>query len=193
MDSKSAPGPASFQAPSIVLVGNPNTGKSTLFNALTGQRQLVANYPGVTVAKKSGQFSLEGRTWNVVDLPGVYSLAPRSPDEKITADVLLGQVPGELVDMVVCVVDASNLRRNLFLASQVLELQRPTVVALTKLDILADRSHQIDIKVLQEQLGVTVVPLHVPRKQGLNELQTELERLRDGVATGHWRRTEHRP
>lgn len=193
MDSKSAPGPASFQAPSMVLVGNPNTGKSTLFNALTGQRQLVANYPGVTVAKKSGLFSLEGRTWTVVDLPGAYSLAPRSPDEKITADVLLGHVPGESVDMVVCVVDASNLRRNLFLASQVLELQRPTVVALTKLDILADRGHQIDLKVLQEQLGVTVVPLDIPRKRGLTDLHAELERLRGRVAAGHWQATNHRP
>lgn len=193
MDSKSAPGPASFQAPSIVLVGNPNTGKSTLFNALTGQRQLVANYPGVTVAKKSGQFSLEGRTWSVVDLPGAYSLAPRSPDEKITADVLLGRVPGESVDMVVCVVDASNLRRNLFLASQVLELQRPTIVALTKLDILADRGHQIDLKVLQDQLGVTVVPLDIPRKRGLTELHAELEQLRGRVAAGHWQPTNHRP
>lgn len=193
MDSKSRSGTEPLAAPSIVLVGNPNTGKSTLFNALTGQRQLVANYPGVTVAKKSGEFSAHGRTWNVVDLPGAYSLAPRSPDEKITSDVLLGRVPGESIDMVVCVVDASNLRRNLFLASQVLELRRPTIVALSKLDLLVAQGQRLDLQKLQEQLGVPVVPIHVARKQGVTELQSELERLRGRIASGQWQPAEHGP
>ncbi|MBL8855645.1 MAG: 50S ribosome-binding GTPase, partial [Planctomycetaceae bacterium] len=140
MDSKSRSGTEPLAAPSIVLVGNPNTGKSTLFNALTGQRQLVANYPGVTVAKKSGEFSAHGRTWNVVDLPGAYSLAPRSPDEKITSDVLLGRVPGESIDMVVCVVDASNLRRNLCDRVQRLRGQVAGLAAAVKNQDAADGS-----------------------------------------------------
>jgi ferrous iron transport protein B len=189
MDSNSTPEPVLMSSPSIVLVGNPNTGKSTLFNALTGQRQLVANYPGVTVAKKSGQFVVQGRTWNVVDLPGTYSLVPRSPDEQITADVLAGRLPGEAVDVVVCVLDASNLRRNLYLASQVLELKRPTIVALTKLDILRDQGQSLDSNALQEKLGVPVVSLDVLRKQGLAELHQELEALRGKMVSGRWQPT----
>ncbi len=191
MDSISAPESSNSSGLTVVLVGNPNTGKSTLFNALTGQRQLVANYPGVTVARKSGQFMWQGQLWNVLDLPGAYSLVPRSPDEKITSDVLLGQVPGEALDVVVCVVDASNLRRNLFLASQVIELQRPTVVALTKLDILADRGQTLDCKTLQDKLGVPVVRMDVPRKRGLNELQATLEELREKIATGNWQASSY--
>src|SRR5579883_2858084 len=110
----------------ICLVGNPNAGKSTLFNALTGLSQKVANYPGVTVEKKLGRFSTAERSWEVLDLPGVYSLTPTSPDEQVTRDVLWGWTPGTPApDVVVAVVDATNLERNLYLTSQLLELGLP--------------------------------------------------------------------
>ena len=123
---------AAAKAPLFALVGNPNCGKSTLFNALTGLRQKVGNYPGVTVEKKTGQiYSLHGRPMQLLDLPGAYSLSPRSPDEAITRDVLLGRLADmPRPDGIICVVDASNLERNLYLVTQVLDLGLPTIVAL---------------------------------------------------------------
>ncbi len=112
----------------VALIGNPNTGKSTLFGALSGAQQRVGNYPGVTVEKKIGRMSHDGHRWDLIDLPGTYSLAPRSLDEMVAVDVLLGRrkdVPPP--DVVLCVVDANNLERNLYLVSQVLELGLPTV------------------------------------------------------------------
>src|SRR5713226_5289480 len=102
--------------PLVALVGNPNTGKTTLFNALAGMRQRVGNYPGVTVETKKGRMTLRGEIINLIDLPGTYSLAPRSPDEMVAVDVLLGHQPGEArPDAIVAIVDASNLERNLYL------------------------------------------------------------------------------
>lgn len=170
----------------FVLVGNPNTGKSTLFNALTGQRQSVANFPGVTVAKKLGTCEFHGRSWEVVDLPGVYSLVPRSPDEQITRDALAGQIAGVEPSAVVCVVDASNLRRNLYLVSQVLELQLPTIVAVTKSDLLNPRSQRLDVAKLGRALGVPAVALHVPQGLGTPALQAALEQLRQSLEAGSW-------
>ncbi|MBL8888405.1 MAG: ferrous iron transport protein B [Planctomycetaceae bacterium] len=193
MDSKSVPESVTSSGSSVVLVGNPNTGKSTLFNLLTGQRQLVANYPGVTVAKKSGEFTVQGDSWNVIDLPGAYSLVPRSPDEKITSDILHGRYPGESFDIVVSVVDASNLRRNLFLVSQVLELRRPTLIALTKLDILAGSGDAIDVELLRDRIGVPIIELDPPRKQGIEALLRELGNLREQVAAGKWRPAQSIP
>src|SRR5918999_4570958 len=119
------------RSPIIALVGNPNTGKTTLFNALSGLNQRVGNYPGVTVETKKGKYAWQGQTFEVIDLPGTYSLAPRSPDEMVAVDVILGREPGEpKPDVVVTIVDASNLERNLFLTTQVLELGVPVVVAL---------------------------------------------------------------
>src|SRR5881227_412141 len=107
----------------VALVGHPNMGKSTLFTALAGVRQRVGNYPGVTVEKKTGTIHHDGQTYELIDLPGTYSLAPRSPDEMVTVDVILGQQAGEpRPDVVVCIVDASNLERNLYLTTQALEL-----------------------------------------------------------------------
>src|SRR5437868_10309771 len=142
----------------VALLGNPNTGKSTLFTALAGVRQRVGNYPGVTVEKKVGHVQFGGRRFALVDLPGTYSLAPRSPDEMVTVDVLLGRrsdTPSP--DAVLCIVDASNLERNLYLVSQVLELGLPTVVALNMIDIAAERGIKIDAAKLSERLGVPVV------------------------------------
>src|SRR5215471_19374846 len=124
----------------IALVGNPNTGKSTLFTALAGVRQRTGNYPGVTVEKKIGHLEFGDQRWALVDLPGTYSLAPRSPDEMIVVEVLLGvreDVPH--CDAILCIVDASNLERNLYLLSQVFELGRPIVVALNMIDIARER------------------------------------------------------
>src|SRR6202171_6313372 len=139
----------------VVLLGNPNTGKSTLFNGLAGVRQRVGNYPGVTVEKKVGQLAHEGRRYALIDLPGTYSLAPRSPDEMVAVDVLLGRRDNDSPpDVVLSIVDASNLERNLFLVSQVLALGLPTVVALNMVDLARDRMIEIDVPALSQRLGV---------------------------------------
>src|SRR5664280_1168739 len=114
----------------VALIGNPNTGKSTLFSGMVGVRQHVGNYPGVTVEKKTGRMQYAGRQFELIDLPGLYSLAPRSRDEMVAVDLLLGrrrELPP--VDAVLCIVDASNLQRNLYLVSQVLDWELPTVLA----------------------------------------------------------------
>jgi ferrous iron transport protein B len=162
----------------VALLGNPNTGKSTLFNALVGARQRVGNYPGVTVEKKVGQMRAGERTYTVVDLPGTYSLAPRSPDEMVAVDVLLGRRDEQQrPQAVICIVDASNLERNLYLVSQVLELKLPTIVALNMSDVAESRGIEIDTERLQRQLGVPVIVLQAHRRVGVDELKDELTRL----------------
>ncbi len=159
----------------VALIGNPNTGKSTLFGALSGVQQRVGNYPGVTVEKKLGQTSHGDQRFTLVDLPGTYSLAPRSPDEMVAVDVLLGRrADTGAPDAVVCVVDADNLERNLYLVSQVLELGRPTIVALTMMDVAQGRGLKIDLERLRRQLGVPVVPVQAHRGTGLEELKKTL-------------------
>ena len=145
----------------VALVGNPNTGKSTLFNALTGLRQRVGNYPGVTVARKSGTCDLgDGPKVELVDLPGLYSLAAASPDEQVVIDALSGNIAGDRrPDAVVLVVDATNLLRNLFLASQVAELGRPVVVVLNQADVAKEQGLRIDTELLSRRLGGVPVVL----------------------------------
>jgi len=138
----------------IALAGNPNAGKSTVFNALTGARQHVGNWPGKTVEKKEGTWVCNGATYQVVDLPGTYSLTAFSMEEIITRDYIIDERP----DAVVVVVDAANLERNLYLVVQVLELNVPVVVALNMVDIAQSRDIQIDVPKLAEGLGVPVVP-----------------------------------
>ena len=147
--------------PRIALAGNPNAGKTTLFNALTGMRQKVGNYPGVTVEKKEGRCVLtQGHEAAILDLPGTYSLSPKSLDEEVARDVLLGLRPDTPVpDAVVIVVDASNLERNLYFATQVLDLGIPAVIALNMGDVAAAAGKSVDVHQLSQELGVPVVPL----------------------------------
>ncbi len=160
------------QTLTVALIGNPNTGKSTLFTALAGVRQRVGNYPGVTVERKVGHLDFDGSRHALVDLPGTYSLAPRSLDEMVAVDVLLGrQADLAPPDAVLCIVDASNLERNLYLVSQVLELGLPTVVALNMTDVAAERGVRIDVPQLSQRLGVQVVEVQANRRRGINELQ----------------------
>lgn len=164
----------------IALAGNPNAGKTTLFNVLTGMRQKVGNYPGVTVEKKEGRCVLPadqpfGGEVTILDLPGTYSLSPKSPDEEIARDVLLGLRDDTPVpDVVVVVLDASNLERNLYLATQVLELGIPTLVALNMSDVARSNGKPVDAAKLSLALGAPVVELVASRGEGLNDLRCAL-------------------
>jgi ferrous iron transport protein B len=166
------PGPPS--PPYIVLTGNPNSGKTTLFNALTGLRAKVGNYAGVTVERKEGRLLGAPASFNarVLDLPGTYSLSPQSLDEQISRDVLLNRLP-ELPapSAIVVVVDASNLQRNLYYATQVIELGYPTLIALNMIDVAVENGHQIDAGKLAAELGVPVLPLVASASQGLPQLR----------------------
>ena len=168
--------------PLVALVGNPNAGKSALFNALTGARQKLGNYPGVTVERKAGRLSLsDGRPVELVDLPGTYSLDPGSPDEQVTRDVVLGRQQGEkLPDALVVVVDASNLDNHLRFALELIALGLPTVVALNMVDLATRDGLELDAGVLSRELGVPVIPTVAVRKRGLDHLRGELESAIDG-------------
>ncbi len=153
----------------IGFLGNPNCGKSTLFNHLTGSRQRIGNWPGVTVDRKVGQFTFEGTSFDVVDLPGVYSLdnSARSLDEKITRDYILSSEP----DVIVNIVDASNLERNLYLSGQLLEMQVPMVLGVNMMDVADQHNIKIDLEALAIEFGCPVVPLIASKNQGLRELE----------------------
>lgn len=159
----------------IAVVGNPNTGKSTLFNVLTGLRQKVGNYPGVTVEQHTGLCQLGNQTVELIDVPGCYSLAAHSPDEILAIDVLTGNLDGlAKPDAVVIVVDASNLRRNLFFATQVLELGLPTIVALNMSDVAAERDIHVDVAALSHCLAAPVVEIVASKSLGLKALKAAM-------------------
>src|SRR5687768_12321588 len=164
----------------LALAGNPNSGKTTIFNALTGLRQKVANYPGVTVEKKTGRTKLpDGRWVDIIDLPGTYSLISRSPDERVAMEVLRGlrtDVPAP--DVVVVVVDASNLQRNLYLVSQLIELGRPLVVALNMTDVAERRGIRVDAEKLAEELGTPVIPIVGHKRKGIDDLKAAIAHAR---------------
>ena len=156
----------------IALVGNPNSGKSSLFNALTGLNQKVGNFPGVTVDKKTGSSQLTpGLSVNIVDLPGTYSLYPKRADEWVTYKVLLNQDPSVRADMVVLLVDASNLKRNLLFCSQIIDLKIPVVVALTMMDLAAQKGIEIDVEGLERELGIPIVAVNPRKNKGIIQLK----------------------
>ncbi|MBK7762703.1 MAG: ferrous iron transport protein B [Bacteroidetes bacterium] len=159
----------------IALVGNPNSGKSSLFNSLTGLHQKVGNFPGVTVDKKTGKCALnENLTANIIDLPGTYSLYPKSDDEVVTFDVLFDDDPAVKIDIVIVVVDASNLKRNLLFCSQIIDLKKPVIVALTMLDIAKQKGIVIDVNGLSRELGTPVVAINPRNIKGINELKKQI-------------------
>lgn len=171
---------------SYAVVGNPNCGKTTLFNALTGLRQKVANYPGVTVEKKSGQFiGQHGEKITLLDLPGSYSLGAHAPDERITRDVLLNlRQDTPRPERILCVVDASHLERNLYFITQVLELGLPTIVALNMIDVAKAQGTPVNAERLAEELGVPVIPVQATRRETLLPLRLALSRAE--IASSGW-------
>src|SRR5450759_686675 len=151
----------------VALAGNPNSGKTTVFNNLTGGRQHVGNWPGVTVEKKEGPSKGGSLEFNIVDLPGTYSLTAYSLEEVVVRDFIAGDKP----DAVVNVVDASNIERNLYLTTQLLELGVPLIIALNMMDVAESRGVKIDIDLLSELLGVPVVPMVGLRNRGTEDLK----------------------
>lgn len=151
----------------IALAGNPNAGKSTIFNALTGARQHVGNWPGKTVEKKEGVWQQDGLEFKVVDLPGTYSLTAYSLEEIIARDYIVDENP----DLVVIVIDAANLERNLYLAVQIIEMGAKVLIALNMSDIAESRGMKIDIDKLSQGLGIKAVPTVACRRCGIDELK----------------------
>lgn len=167
------------RAPVYALVGNPNCGKTTLFNALTGLKQKVGNYPGVTVERKVGTaYSQHGQAMTVIDLPGAYSLAARSPDEAVTRDVLLGRrsADTQMPDRIICIVDASNLERNLYLVHQIFDLGRPVILVVNMMDLAQNAGLKIRISRLEKELGIPVIPAQAAQGKGLIELKLAMSR-----------------
>ncbi len=162
----------------LALVGNPNAGKTTLFNALTGLRAKTANFPGTTVEQKIGRATIGQREIIFVDLPGLYGLESSAPEEKLAADALRGRLAGQPApDAVLVVVDATNLERNLFLAGEVLELKRPVIIALNMMDMAERDGIRIDVEKLRAELGCVVVPIAARSGKGIDDLRFEIERL----------------
>ena len=159
----------------VALVGNPNTGKSTLFNILTGLNQKIGNFPGVTVDKKTGYCQLpDGRTAEIIDLPGTYSIYPKSQDESIVFSVLADKAKGMVPDLVVVILDASNLKRNLLLYTQIADLKIPIVVALNMIDVSEKAGITIDVDLFAKKLGVPVVPISARKIKGIDQLKTTI-------------------
>jgi ferrous iron transport protein B len=159
----------------VALVGNPNAGKSTLFNALSGLRQHVGNYPGVTVELKKGNLAIDGRDVQVIDLPGTYSLAARSPDEMVAVDLLLGRRPEEpRPDVILAIVDASNLERHLYLTTQLMDLGTPVVLAVNMIDVAKAQGVAVDVEKLSQSTGLPVVAIQANKGVGLEELKKKL-------------------
>jgi ferrous iron transport protein B len=177
----------------LALIGVPNSGKTALFNALTGSRQKVANYPGVTVERKTGALQTpSGRSVNVIDLPGTYSLRARSPDEEVTRDVVLGRFASEVTpDLLLCVADATNLRLALRLVIELKQVGRPLLLVLNMIDIARRRGVEIDLDRLSAELGVPVITAAAVRRGGTDDLMRRLDELAaandTSTAEGDWK------
>ena len=167
----------------LLLLGNPNAGKTLLFNCLTGIKARVGNYPGFTVEVREGHLDLpEDRRLSIIDLPGTYSLYPRSEDEEIATKAALGTLPGtDLSDPLIVVVDATQLKRNLYLVSQLLELKRPMLIALTMMDLAHKQHFQIDHEILSQRLNIPVIPISSTTGEGLNSLRSAIAKLEAGA------------
>lgn len=164
----------------IALVGNPNSGKSSLFNALTGLNQKVGNFPGVTVDKKTGTCTIsENIHATVIDLPGTYSLYPKRADEWVAYKVLIGEDPTLTPDMIVLIADAGNLKRNLLFCSQIIDLKIPVVIAFTMMDLAKQKGTQIDIPGMERELGVPIVPINPRKGKGITALKKAIEHVAD--------------
>ena len=162
----------------IALVGNPNSGKTSLFNALTGLNQKVGNFPGVTVDKKTGHVLLDGKMpAELIDLPGTYSLYPRRADEWVAYKVLMGADKDIKADIVLLVADASNLKRNLLFCSQIIDLKIPVVMALTMNDLAAKKDIEINIAGLETELGIPIVAVNPRKNKGMVELKKILAQV----------------
>lgn len=162
----------------IALVGNPNTGKSTIFNALTGLRQKIANYPGITVERKIGTSIIGGVLHQVVDLPGAYSLNYKKLDERIAYETLIGSYQHESTpDLVLAIVDASNLDRNLFLVTQIMDLEIPVVVVLNMMDVAEQKGIKLNPTLISERLGIPVIPISAKKKEDIEELKKVLSEM----------------
>lgn len=164
----------------IVLVGNPNSGKSSLFNALTGLNQRVGNFPGVTVEKKIGHFQVNGSIRaEIVDLPGTYSLSPRSEDEQVTFDYLNDDNRTDIPEIIMVIADASNLKRNLLLASQLIDLEKPTILTLNMMDIVERNKQEIDIELISKEFGIPVVPINARIGKGMDKLKEAIAKYEE--------------
>lgn len=155
---------------------NPNSGKTSLFNCLTGLNQQVGNFPGVTVDKKTGTTSISTNQADVIDLPGSYSLYPKRLDEWVSYKELIGQDKDITADVIVAVADASNLKRNLLFCTQIIDLKVPVVIALTMMDMAKRKGIKIDIEALERELGVAVVAVNPRKNKGIAELKKAIER-----------------
>ena len=163
----------------IALVGNPNSGKSSLFNALTGLNQKVGNFPGVTVDKKTGVSKISDTlSAHIIDLPGTYSLYPKSADEQVTYEVLLNQKSADRPDLVIVIADAANLKRNLLFCSQIIDLKLPVVIVLTMMDIARQKGITIDTAELAKMMGVPVITVNPRRNKGIGALKTAITKVR---------------
>jgi len=160
----------------IALIGNPNVGKTVIFNNLTGAKQHVANWPGVTVEKKTGSFTHKGVKINVVDLPGTYSLTSNSIDEKIARNYIIEEKPDVIID----IVDSTILERNLYLTLLLLELEVPIIVALNMFDTVQQGGIEINVKKLEKKLGVPVIPTVATKKIGMDKLKDKIIEVFDG-------------